>query len=173
MGSNSLDFLKALTVVVADTGDFESMKKFKPQDATTNPSLILSAAQMDQYKAIVDKAVAAGKALPQEVPMDERVELTVDRMFVLFGCEILKIVPGRVSTEVDARLSFDKEGQVNCKNKNTFESFKHNILYALSLILHILHKLHISHIMHICGIYHIYRINRIYGIYRIYCRYCI
>jgi transaldolase len=106
----SLEALKALTIVVADTGDFETMKRFQPQDATTNPSLILQAAKMDQYKALVEKAVSHGKAASDDT--DEQVEIAVDKLFVLFGCEILKIVPGRVSTEVDARLSFDYEGQL-------------------------------------------------------------
>merc|ERR1712241_1209989 len=94
---------------VADTGDFEAMKQFSPQDATTNPSLILNAATMPKYKEILDRAVAWGKTLGDD---DDSVSKTVDKMFVEFGCEILKIVPGRVSTEVDARLSFDKEGQI-------------------------------------------------------------
>ncbi len=127
----SLDSLKKLTTVVADTGDFEAMKRFTPQDATTNPSLILSAASMDAYKALVDQAVAHGKqqggglenqVISRTIPSYSvyakfefillQVEAAVDKLFVLFGCEILKIVPGRVSTEVDARLSFDKDGQV-------------------------------------------------------------
>jgi len=107
--SNSLDQLKSHTVVVADTGDFEAMKQFSPQDATTNPSLILNAATMPKYKEILDRAVAWGKTLGDDA---DSVSKTVDKMFVEFGCEILKIVPGRVSTEVDARLSFDKEGQI-------------------------------------------------------------
>lgn len=108
--SNSLDQLKTHTVVVADTGDFEAMKQFNPQDATTNPSLILNAATMPKYKEILDRAVAWGKTLGDDDA--DAVSKTVDKMFVEFGCEILKIVPGRVSTEVDARLSFDKDGQV-------------------------------------------------------------
>lgn len=105
-----MEQLKAHTVVVADTGDFEAMKQFSPQDATTNPSLILAASKMPQYKEILDRAVAYGKTLSADDA--DRVGKTVDKMFVEFGCEILKIVPGRVSTEVDARLSFDKEGQI-------------------------------------------------------------
>jgi len=108
--SNSLEQLKAHTVVVADTGDFEAMKQFNPQDATTNPSLILNAASMPKYKEILDRAVAYGKTIAADD--SDAVGKTVDKMFVEFGCEILKIVPGRVSTEVDARLSFDKEGQI-------------------------------------------------------------
>jgi len=99
-----LDQLKQNTVVVADTGDFEAMKAYKPQDATTNPSLILQAASKPEYKAIFDKAVADGKS--------GGVDAVMDKLVVAFGLEILKIVPGRVSTEVDARLSFDTQGNV-------------------------------------------------------------
>merc|ERR1712001_629974 len=109
--ATQLEQLKAHTKVVADTGDFASMTKFKPEDATTNPSLILAASNMEAYKPIVDKAVAYGNA--HEGSTEEKVEKTVDKMFVLFGVEILKVVPGRVSTEVDARLSFNKEAQID------------------------------------------------------------
>jgi len=132
---SSLEQLKSVTTVVADTGDFESMKKFKPQDATTNPSLILAAASMENYKSIVDRAVAYGKA--KSGGLEAQVEAAVDKMFVLFGCEILKLVPGRVSTEVDARLSFDKEGQI-AKAKRLIEMYaeegidKERILIKLS-----------------------------------------
>ena len=132
---SSLEQLKSMTTVVADTGDFESMKKFKPQDATTNPSLILAAASMDNYKHIVDRAVAYGKA--KSGGLEAQVEAAVDKMFVLFGCEILKLVPGRVSTEVDARLSFDKEGQI-AKAKRLIDMYaeegidKERILIKLS-----------------------------------------
>ena len=105
--SSTLDQLRAMTVVVADTGDFQSIKEFKPTDATTNPSLILAASKLPQYSAIIDKAVEFGKK------NNKNLELTMDYLFVLFGCEILKIVPGRVSTEVDARLSFDKDGSIS------------------------------------------------------------
>merc|ERR1712141_435149 len=108
--ATQLEQLKAHTKVVADTGDFASMTKFKPEDATTNPSLISAASNMEAYKPIVDKAVAYGNA--HEGSTEEKVEKTVDKMFVLFGAEILKVVPGRVSTEVDARLSFDKDAQI-------------------------------------------------------------
>ena len=104
--SSTLEQLRSMTVVVADTGDFESMKEFKPTDATTNPSLILAASKLPQYSKIIDKAVEFGKKNNNDL------ELTMDYLFVLFGSEILKIVPGRVSTEVDARLSFDREGSV-------------------------------------------------------------
>ncbi len=108
---NQLDQLKQYTKVVADTGDFATLKQFAPQDATTNPSLILKAAQMPEYKALVEKAIAdnrkssaTGKALVSQI---------LDDLLVDFGTEILKIVPGRVSTETDANLSFDTEGLVN------------------------------------------------------------
>ncbi len=101
--TNQLDQLKQFTTVVADTGDFASMKEFAPRDATTNPSLILKAAAMPGYTWLIDRAIQdAGPAAP--------VGQVIDRLLVLFGQEILKIVPGRVSTEVDARLSFDREG---------------------------------------------------------------
>ena len=107
---SALEQLKKVTKVVADTGDFAAMEKFKPEDATTNPSLILAASKMDEYKEIVDKAVAFGNAYDGNP--EEKVAKAVDKMFVLFGVEILKVVPGRVSTEVDARLSFNKEAQI-------------------------------------------------------------
>ncbi|MBL9114455.1 MAG: transaldolase [Verrucomicrobiaceae bacterium] len=103
-----LDQLKQHTVVVADTGDFESMKAYKPQDATTNPSLILAAAQKPEYRSLVDKAVADLKG--GSLSGAGLVDAVMDRILVNFGQEILKIVPGRVSTEVDARLSFDRDG---------------------------------------------------------------
>ncbi|KAJ8919193.1 hypothetical protein NQ315_012181 [Exocentrus adspersus] len=107
---SSLDQLKKLTVVVADTGDFESMKKYKPTDATTNPSLILAAATLPEYKTLIDKAVNYGNKIGNTD--EEKVENAMDMLCVLFGVEILKIVPGRVSTEVDARLSFDKQASI-------------------------------------------------------------
>ena len=107
---SQLDQLKKFTRVVADTGDFESMRAYQPQDATTNPSLILQAAQKPEYAALVDKAVAkhqgstaTGAALIDDI---------IDDVLVNFGLEILKIVPGRVSTETDARLSFDTAGSI-------------------------------------------------------------
>ncbi len=107
---SQLDELKKLTTVVADTGDFESMRAYTPRDATTNPSLILQAAEKPQYRPLIDEAIAMhkgstlnGKALLESI---------IDRILILFGKEILKIVPGRVSTEVDARLSFDTAGTV-------------------------------------------------------------
>ena len=110
MSATQLDQLKQFTTVVADTGDFESMKAYQPQDATTNPSLILQASEKPAYKHLVDKAVAEhkGSSLSGQALIDS----VLDRILILFGLEILKIVPGRVSTEVDARLSFDTEGTV-------------------------------------------------------------
>jgi len=108
--ANSLEQLKALTTVVADTGDFEAMKNYKPTDATTNPSLILAAANLPQYKPLVQQAIHYGNKVGGTV--DEKLEAAMDMLCVLFGVEILKIVPGRVSTEVDARLSFNKEASI-------------------------------------------------------------
>ena len=107
---NLLDQLRKMTVVVSDTGDFESIAQYKPRDATTNPSLIFKAAQMPHYKSLVEEAVAEGQ---QESGDDEsQLDTILDRLFVAFGKEILQIVPGRVSTEVDARLSFDTEATI-------------------------------------------------------------
>jgi transaldolase len=107
---SQLESLKKHTTVVADTGDFESIAKFKPQDATTNPSLIFQAAQKPQYAALVDEAKSfASKTSGNQT---QRTEAFMDKLLINFGCEILKIVPGRVSTEVDARLSFDTTGSV-------------------------------------------------------------
>jgi transaldolase len=105
-----LDSLKKFTTVVADTGDIESMRAFKPQDATTNPSLLMKASQQPQYKALVDKALA--DADQAGVAAARRAEAFMDRLAVNFGMEILKIVPGRVSTEVDAKYSFDTGGSI-------------------------------------------------------------
>jgi len=101
---NSLDQLKQFTVVVADTGDFNSMRAYAPRDATTNPSLILKAVQQEAYKPLFSETVAAHRG--------QSVEFVVDRVLIRFGLEILKIVPGRVSTEVDARLSFDTKATI-------------------------------------------------------------
>src|SRR6266487_4582583 len=108
--ASQLDQLKQFTRVVADTGDFATLKEYAPQDATTNPSLILKAAQMPAYKSLVEKAIsdnqksgATGKALLGRI---------MDDLLVRFGIEILKIVPGRVSTETDANLSFDTPGLI-------------------------------------------------------------
>ena len=101
---NQLDALKALTIVVADTGDFHQMAQFKPRDATTNPSLILKAVQKPEYLPLLKDTVARHA----KAPLDEQ----IDRLLVRFGCDILAIIPGRVSTEVDARLSFDTAATV-------------------------------------------------------------
>jgi transaldolase len=108
---NQLDQLKQHTVVVADTGDFESMRAYKPQDATTNPSLILAASQKPEYRTIVDKAISEFKN--SSLSSAGKVDAILDRLVILFGLEILKIVPGRVSTEVDARLSFDIQANID------------------------------------------------------------
>ena len=90
---------------MCDSGDFATIGKYKPQDATTNPSLILAASKKPEYAKLMDDAVEYGKKHGKGV--DEQVDATLDNLLVQFGCEILKIVPGRVSTEVDAKLSFD------------------------------------------------------------------
>lgn len=109
--SNSLEQLKATgTVIVTDTGEFESIAKYKPQDATTNPSLILAAAKKAEYQKLIDVAVEYAK--DKGSSKTEKATIALDRLLVEFGKEILKIVPGRVSTEVDARLSFDKDATV-------------------------------------------------------------
>lgn len=105
-----LDSLKRVTTVVADTGDIEAMRQFRPQDATTNPSLLLKAAQQPAYRPLVEAALADADGLG--LGEARRTEAFMDRLAVNFGREILKIVPGRVSTEVDARLSFDAAGTV-------------------------------------------------------------
>jgi transaldolase len=104
---NLLESLKRYTTVVADTGDIEAIAKHRPQDATTNPSLLLQAAQKPQYQSLVDEALDG--ALRSGGDRAARTEAFMDRLFVAFGCEILKVVPGRVSTEVDAALSFDTD----------------------------------------------------------------
>lgn len=110
MASNILEQLKAVTVVVADTGDIQAIETFTPRDATTNPSLITAAAQMPQYQEIVDLTLQrARQDLGQNAATSEVVTLAFDRLAVAFGLKILEIVPGRVSTEVDARLSYDTE----------------------------------------------------------------
>lgn len=110
--STSLDQLKAAgTTVVSDSGDFASIGKYKPQDATTNPSLILAASKKPEYAKLIDVAVEYGKKHGKDI--DEKVDATLDRLLVEFGKEILNIVPGKVSTEVDARFSFDTKGTVD------------------------------------------------------------
>ncbi|XP_054739155.1 probable transaldolase [Anastrepha obliqua] len=107
---STLDQLKEITVVVADTGDFEAMKLYKPTDATTNPSLLLTAAKMEQYDHLLKEAVNYGAKVGNSI--NDKVKEAIDYLAVLFGCEILKIIPGRVSTEIDARLSFDTKKSV-------------------------------------------------------------
>ncbi len=103
--ANQLDQLKSMTVVVADTGDIDSIAAYKPQDATTNPSLILAAAQMPNYQSLVEEAISFG--LTQAGSLEVQLTSCIDKLFVIFGSEILKLIPGRISTEVDASLSFD------------------------------------------------------------------
>ena len=113
MSKNLLEQLREVTVVVADTGDIEAIKKVKPIDATTNPSLITAAAQMPEYQGIVDDTLKAARAeLGAGASADAVANLAFDKLAVSFGLKILEIIPGRVSTEVDARLSFDTEGSI-------------------------------------------------------------
>jgi len=113
-GENQVEQLKRLTTIVADTGDIEAIRKFKPQDATTNPSLIFKAATMPAYSSLIDDAVKNGKG---------DLSTTMDELAVNFGAEITKIVPGYVSTEVDARLSFDTEATI-AKARSIIASYK-------------------------------------------------
>jgi transaldolase len=120
---STLDELRKHTVVVADTGDFNSLREFEPRDATTNPSLILKAAQMSEYAALLDKAIVdnrssgvSGAALTDKIN---------DDLLTLFGQEILKIIPGRVSTETDARLSFDTAGTIE-KARHLIDIYEQN-----------------------------------------------
>ena len=108
---NQLEQLKRFTKVVADTGDFETIREFKPQDATTNPSLILAAAQKEQYGHLLDEVIANRKG--SGLTGSAQIEDAIDHLLVSFGSHILQIVPGRVSTETDARLSFDTEGTID------------------------------------------------------------
>lgn len=112
---NQLDQLKKYTKVVADSGDFDTIKEFAPQDATTNPSLILKAAQLPAYKRLVDEAITEGKKT--KAAGEALLSNMVDDLLVAFGTEILKIVPGRVSTETDAVLSFDTQGLIDKAHK--------------------------------------------------------
>jgi transaldolase len=101
---NQLEQLKKFTTVVADTGDFQSIQAYTPRDATTNPSLILKAVQKPEYQPLLEKAVRDN--------LDNSITTTIDHLLIAFGKQILRIIPGRVSTEIDARLSFDTEGSV-------------------------------------------------------------
>lgn len=108
---SSLEILKKFTTVVADTGDFESIRKYTPQDATTNPTLIFKAVQQAEYRHLLDRAIAANKG--STLAGEALHRAIIDDLLIAFGREILAIVPGRVSTEVDARLSFDTEATVD------------------------------------------------------------
>lgn len=113
--TTQLDSLRSMTVVVADTGDIEAIKKYQPQDATTNPSLILSASALPQYAPLIDEAIAYAKA--QSADKAQQLVDAEDKLAVNIGLEILKIVPGRISTEVDARLSYDTQATVEKARK--------------------------------------------------------
>ena len=118
---SQLEQLKKFTIVVADTGDFESIKDFKPQDATTNPSLIYAATQKDKYVHLLDEVIAERKN--SGLSGAAQIEDIIEHLLVKFGCEILKIVPGRVSTETDARYSFDTEGSI-CKGRQLIKLYE-------------------------------------------------
>ena len=121
-----LEQLSSITVVVADTGDLDAIKKFQPRDATTNPSLILAAAKNPDYIKLIDQALESSrKSLPDDFSERELIKETIDQVSVFFGNEILKLISGRVSTEVDARLSFDTEATVRKARKliNHYKSF--------------------------------------------------
>ena len=113
--TKQLDSLRNMTVVVADTGDIDAIKKYQPQDATTNPSLILSASALPQYAPLIDEAIAYAKA--QSADKAQQLIDAEDKLAVNIGLEILKIVPGRISTEVDARLSYDTQATVEKARK--------------------------------------------------------
>ena len=113
-----LEQLSSMTVVVADTGDLEAIRDFQPRDATTNPSLILAAAQIPAYQDLIDQSLKSSRErIGSLASSDEVVSEAIDEVCVIFGKEILKIIPGRVSTEVDARLSFDKDETINKARK--------------------------------------------------------
>lgn len=113
MTHSVLDQLRGMTVVVADTGDFQAIRKFTPRDATTNPSLIAAAAQMPEYQDVVDETlISARKSLGTSAKETQVIALAFDRLAITFGLRILEIIKGRVSTEVDARLSFDTEATI-------------------------------------------------------------
>ncbi|NYA25711.1 transaldolase [Haemophilus haemolyticus] len=113
--TTQLDSLRNMTIVVADTGDIEAIKKYQPQDATTNPSLILSASSLPQYSPLIDEAVSYAKA--QSNDKSQQLIDAEDKLAVNIGLEILKIVPGRISTEVDARLSYNTQATVEKARK--------------------------------------------------------
>jgi transaldolase len=109
---DKLQQLKQFTTIVSDTGEFEEIKKYKPTDGTTNPSLILAASKLPEYQFLIEEAIQYGKKKATSNQTSEIIHHALEKIFVNFGVEILKIVPGRVSTEVDARLSFDVEGSI-------------------------------------------------------------
>lgn len=114
MAKNLLEQLREMTVVVADTGDIQAIETFKPHDATTNPSLITAAAQMPQYQGIVDDTLKGARAtLGPDADVTHVVDLAFERLAVSFGHKILEVIPGRVSTEVDARLSYDTDATID------------------------------------------------------------
>ncbi len=116
--ANLLEQLAAMTVVVADTGDIEAIRQFTPRDATTNPSLILAAAQIPAYQDLIDRSLRESReVIGAAAPAEDVVREAIDEISVTFGKEILKIVPGRVSTEVDARLSYDTEATITKARK--------------------------------------------------------
>eukprot|EP01080_Neovahlkampfia_damariscottae_P006654 gene6654-10819_t len=119
---SQLEQLRKLTQIVADTGEINSIKEYKPQDATTNPSLIYKAAQLKEYEFLVDDAIKFAKE-NDKLTKEEQLSLCMDKLFVNFGVEILKIIPGRVSTEIDARLSFDTKSTVE-KARKIIELYK-------------------------------------------------
>ncbi|KZK69265.1 transaldolase [Shewanella baltica] len=113
--ANTLEQLKLYTTIVADTGDIEAIKRYQPEDATTNPSLILKAAQIPEYESLIDNAIDWAKS--QSADLAQQLDDASDKLAVNIGVEILKLVPGRISTEVDARLSFDKEQSITKAHK--------------------------------------------------------
>src|SRR6476469_6961046 len=131
---NQLEQLKEFTKVVADTADFESMKEFKPQDATTNPSLVYAATQKEQYSHLLDEVLKDRKK--SGLSGQAQIEDICDHLLVQFGTDILQIVPGRVSTETDARLSFDVEGSI-AKARHLIELYKKKGLGPESVLIKI------------------------------------
>ncbi|MEB3258235.1 MAG: transaldolase [Cyanobacteriota bacterium] len=116
--TNLLEQLATMTVVVADTGDIEAIRQFTPRDATTNPSLILAAAQIPTYQSLIDRSLTESRAvIGESAPVEDVVAEALDEISVTFGKEILRIVPGRVSTEVDARLSYNTEATIEKARK--------------------------------------------------------
>ena len=125
--SNQLQALRDITTVVADTGDIEAIKKYQPVDATTNPSLLLKAAEMEQYRSHLENAVAWAKE--QSDDADQQIIDAGDKLAVTIGTDIVNIVPGRISTEVDARLSFDTQGSIEKAHK-LIALYKDCLLYT-------------------------------------------